>query len=132
MQTLEQKLREAIRNRNLAMSLDEAQKLAGFVGRMPTPLEFHLFDTMWSEHCSYKSSKPQLRKLPTRASQVVIGPGEDAGVVRFCTHEGIEYDIVVAHESHNHPSQILPVEGAATGIGGIVRDVYCMGARVIG
>jgi phosphoribosylformylglycinamidine synthase len=132
MQTLEQKLSEAIRKRSLAMSLDEAKRLAGFVGRMPTPLEFHLFDTMWSEHCSYKSSKPQLRKLPTRAPQVVIGPGEDAGVVRFCTHEGVEYDIVVAHESHNHPSQILPVEGAATGIGGIVRDVYCMGARVIG
>jgi len=132
MQTLDQQLSEAIRKRSLAMSLDEAQRLAGFVGRMPTPLEFHLFDTMWSEHCSYKSSKPQLRKLPTRAPQVVIGPGEDAGVVRFCTHEGIEYDVVIAHESHNHPSQILPVEGAATGIGGIVRDVYCMGARVIG
>ncbi len=132
MDDLDAKLREAINRRNLAMSLDEARKLAGYVGRMPTPLELHLFDTMWSEHCSYKSSKPQLRKLPTSARQVVIGPGEDAGVVRFCTSEGRDYDLVVAHESHNHPSQILPVEGAATGIGGIVRDVYCMGARVIG
>jgi phosphoribosylformylglycinamidine synthase II len=132
MDDLDTKLREAISSRNLAMSLDEARKLAGYVGRMPTPLELHLFDTMWSEHCSYKSSKPQLRKLPTSARHVVVGPGEDAGVVRFCSSGGRDYDLVVAHESHNHPSQILPVEGAATGIGGIVRDVYCMGARVIG
>ncbi len=129
---LQDKLKEAIKQRSLAMTLQEAEKLAGFVGRMPTPLEFHLFDTMWSEHCSYKSSKSILRGFPTEAPQVVIGPGEDAGVVRFCSHEGIDYDLVVAHESHNHPSQVLPVEGAATGIGGIVRDVYCMGARVTG
>lgn len=114
------------------MTVDEAERLAGVFRRMPTPLEFHLFDIMWSEHCSYKSSKKLLRKLPTRAAQVVVGPGEDAGVVRFCTHEGKDYDLVVAHESHNHPSQVLPVEGAATGVGGIVRDVYCMGAEVTG
>jgi len=125
-------LKEAISARNLAMTVEEAEKLAGYVNRMPTPLEFHLFDTMWSEHCSYKSSKPVLKLLPTDAPGVVIGPGEDAGVVKFCTHEGREWDLVVAHESHNHPSQVLPVEGAATGIGGIVRDVYCMGARVTG
>jgi len=87
---------------------------------------------MWSEHCSYKSSKRVLRTLPTKASHVVLGPGEDAGVVRLVEHEGRSYCVVMAHESHNHPSQVLPVEGAATGIGGIVRDVYCMGAKVIG
>jgi phosphoribosylformylglycinamidine synthase subunit PurL len=129
---LKEQLREAIRARALSMTLDEAVRLAGYVGRMPTPLELHLFDTMWSEHCSYKSSKKLLGTLPTKAPQVVIGPGEDSGIVRFCTHEGVEWDLVVAHESHNHPSQVLPVEGAATGIGGIVRDVYCMGARVAG
>ncbi len=129
---LRDELRKAIKNRHLAMTVEEAEKLAGYVSRMPTPLELHLFDTMWSEHCSYKSSKPVLKLLPTDASNVVVGPGEDAGIVRFTNHEGQEWDLVVAHESHNHPSQVLPVEGAATGIGGIVRDVYCMGARVTG
>ena len=127
-----EELSAVISHRGLAMTVEEAEKLAGYVGRMPTPLEFHLFDTMWSEHCSYKSSKKVLKSLPTDAPGVVIGPGEDAGVVKFCTHQGREWDLVVAHESHNHPSQVLPVEGAATGIGGIVRDVYCMGARVTG
>ncbi len=125
-------LESQIRSRRLSMTVEEAQRLYAIFGRMPTPLEFHLFDIMWSEHCSYKSSRRLLKNLPTKASNVVVGPGEDAGVVRFCTHEGVDYDIVVAHESHNHPSQVLPVEGAATGIGGIVRDVYCMGADVIG
>jgi phosphoribosylformylglycinamidine synthase len=125
-------LKSEIETRRLAMSLAEAKRLAAFVGRCPTPLEFHLFDTMWSEHCSYKSSKRLLSTLPVSSSQVVLGPGEDAGVVKLCEHEGIQWDLVVAHESHNHPSQVLPVEGAATGIGGIVRDVYCMGADVVG
>ncbi len=127
-----EELKSEVSSRGLAMTLEEAEKLAGYVDRMPTPLEFHLFDTMWSEHCSYKSSKPVLKTLPTDSPGVVIGPGEDAGVVSFCHHDGVEWDLVVAHESHNHPSQVLPVEGAATGIGGIVRDVYCMGARVTG
>ena len=129
---LRKELQEAIRRRNLSMKLEEAEKLAGYVGRMPTPLELHLFDTMWSEHCSYKSSRKVLGQLPTSGGAVVIGPGEDAGVVSFAEHGGVQWDLVVAHESHNHPSQVLPVEGAATGIGGIVRDVYCMGARVTG
>ncbi len=129
---LRDELKEAISNRRLAMTLEEAEKLAGYVGRMPTPLELHLFDTMWSEHCSYKSSRSVLKLLPTHASSVVVGPGEDAGIVKFTDHDGFSWDLVVAHESHNHPSQVLPVEGAATGIGGIVRDVYCMGARVTG
>lgn len=101
------------------MSIDEAMVVAGYVGRMPTPLELHLFDTMWSEHCSYKSSKKLLSILPAEGPAVVLGPGEDSGIVRFAVHGGVEWDVVVAHESHNHPSQVLPVEGAATGVGGL-------------
>jgi phosphoribosylformylglycinamidine synthase len=92
-----------------------------------------MFNVMWSEHCSYKSSRWVLKEyLPTDAPHVVLGPGEDAGIIRFCQVGDKSYCLVMAHESHNHPSQVLPVEGAATGIGGIVRDVYCMGAEVIG
>ena len=115
------------------LSVDEARRIKDLIGRDPTAAELHIFDTMWSEHCSYKSSRAILKKyLPTEGSRVVLGPGEDAGVVRLANVDGTSYVLVVAHESHNHPSQILPVEGAATGIGGIVRDVYCMGADVVG
>ena len=101
--------------------------------RDPTRVEATIFDAMWSEHCSYKSSRWVLRAhLPTESPDVLLGPGEDAGIVRLGRHEGVEYALVIAHESHNHPSQVVPVEGAATGIGGIVRDVACMGAEVIG
>ena len=117
----------------LTLTADEARRVAGILGRDPTVVEAHIFNTMWSEHCSYKSSRAVLGKyLPTEASNVVLGPGEDAGIVRLCEVDGASYCIAVAHESHNHPSQIVPNEGAATGIGGIVRDVYCMGADVIG
>jgi len=102
------------------------------LGRAPRWAELVIMNTMWSEHCSYKSTRHLLKGLPTEAPQVVLGPGEDAGAVRLGTHEGREWLLVVAHESHNHPSQIVPYEGAATGVGGIVRDVYCMGADVIG
>ena len=90
-----------------------------------------LFGILWSEHCSYKSTRHLLKRLPTQAPQVVIGPGEDAGVVSLpapCE----DTVLVLGHESHNHPSQVLPVEGAATGVGGIVRDIVCMGAEVVG
>ncbi|HZX68822.1 MAG TPA: phosphoribosylformylglycinamidine synthase subunit PurL, partial [Candidatus Elarobacter sp.] len=90
------------------------------------------FDAQWSEHCSYKSSREHLKKLPTEGPTVLLGVGEDAGIVRLGEWNGETYGIVVAHESHNHPSQVVPFEGAATGIGGIVRDVLCMGAEVIG
>ena len=96
-------------------------------------LEAHLFNTMWSEHCSYKSTKPLLKKhLPTSSPFVILGPVEDAGVVDVGEHDGRRWAGVIGHESHNHPSQVVPYEGAATGIGGIVRDVYCMGADVFG
>ncbi len=117
----------------LTLSPDEARRVQELLGRAPTITELTLFDTMWSEHCSYKSSKPTLKEfLPTDASNVIVGPVEDAGIVDFGTVDGVRYGIIFAHESHNHPSQVMPVEGAATGIGGIVRDVYCMGGEVIG
>ncbi|HKK71507.1 MAG TPA: phosphoribosylformylglycinamidine synthase subunit PurL [Candidatus Krumholzibacteria bacterium] len=126
-------LRDALRELSITMSLSEARKVAELIGRDPTDTELTLFDTMWSEHCSYKSSRRVLKQhLPTEAGNVIVPVGEDAGVIRFGEIDGVRYGIVVAHESHNHPSQVMPVEGAATGIGGVVRDVYCMGADVIG
>jgi len=126
-------LRETLDGAGLSFTLEEARSIAELMGRNPTVVESHIFNTMWSEHCSYKSSREVLKEyLPTEASNVVLGPGEDAGVVRFCEIDGKSYCISLAHESHNHPSQVVPNEGAATGIGGIVRDVYCMGADVIG
>jgi phosphoribosylformylglycinamidine synthase subunit PurL len=91
----------------------------------------HAFDAQWSEHCSYKSSRHLLKNLPTTGTAVVLGPAEDSGIVHLGEWNGERYGIVIAHESHNHPSQVVPFEGAATGIGGIVRDVLCMGAHVI-
>ncbi|HPF36381.1 MAG TPA: phosphoribosylformylglycinamidine synthase subunit PurL [Candidatus Krumholzibacteria bacterium] len=126
-------LRGALKAHALTLSCDEARRVQELLGRAPTVTELTLFDTMWSEHCSYKSSKPTLKEfLPTDASNVIVGPVEDAGIVDFGTVDGVRYGIIFAHESHNHPSQVMPVEGAATGIGGIVRDVYCMGGEVIG
>jgi phosphoribosylformylglycinamidine synthase len=118
---------------DISLTVDEFSRVCGLLGRRPTLVELHIFNTMWSEHCSYKSSRSVLGKyLPTEAPHVVLGPGEDAGIIRFADVGGRSWCVVMAHESHNHPSQVLPVEGAATGIGGIVRDVYCMGADVIG
>jgi phosphoribosylformylglycinamidine synthase subunit PurL len=117
----------------LRLNAGEARRMLELLGRDPTRVEATIFDTMWSEHCSYKSSRWVLKAhLPVESPRVILGPGEDAGVVRFGVHEGVEYALVIAHESHNHPSQVVPTEGAATGIGGIVRDVACMGAEVIG
>lgn len=116
---------------NVALRDDELQRIRERLGREPTTVELHAFDAQWSEHCSYKSSRHHLKRLPTAGGSVVLGPGEDAGVLHLGVHEGERYAVVVAHESHNHPSQVVPFEGAATGIGGIVRDVLCMGAEVI-
>ncbi|MEO7040609.1 MAG: phosphoribosylformylglycinamidine synthase subunit PurL [Candidatus Elarobacter sp.] len=116
----------------VALSDDELRRIAAQLGRTPTATELFAFDAQWSEHCSYKSSREHLKKLPTEGPTVLLGVGEDAGIVRLGEWQGETYGIVVAHESHNHPSQVVPFEGAATGIGGIVRDVLCMGAEVIG
>jgi phosphoribosylformylglycinamidine synthase len=120
-----------LRERGVALDPDEVTLLGRLLGRAPRWAEAVLFGILWSEHCSYKSTRHLLRRLPTQAPQVVIGPGEDAGVVALpapCE----DLVLVLGHESHNHPSQVLPVEGAATGIGGIVRDIVCMGAEVVG
>jgi len=120
------------RRPNVALSSDELDTIVRRLGREPSAVELHAFDAQWSEHCSYKSSRRHLRKLPTNGARVVLGPGEDAGIVHLGEHGGRRYGVVVAHESHNHPSQVVPFEGAATGIGGVVRDVLCMGAEVVG
>src|SRR5262249_26749837 len=120
-----------LRARGVALEPDEVQLLGELLGRSPRWAEAVLFGILWSEHCSYKSTRALLQRLPTEAPQVVIGPGEDAGVVSLpapCD----DTVLVLGHESHNHPSQVLPVEGAATGVGGIVRDIVCMGAEVVG
>ena len=106
---------------------DEYQRILDIIGRQPTFTELGIFSAMWNEHCSYKSSKKWLRTLPTTGPQVICGPGENAGVVDI----GDGQAVVFKMESHNHPSYIEPHQGAATGVGGILRDVFTMGARPI-
>ncbi len=120
-----------LRAHGLVLKVQEVRRIAARLGRDPTLVEAHAFDAQWSEHCSYKSSRQYLGRLPTAGPTVMQGPQEDAGIVHLGTWNGKRYGIVIAHESHNHPSQVVPFEGAATGIGGIVRDVLCMGARVV-
>jgi phosphoribosylformylglycinamidine synthase II len=127
----EVQLEGELRHHGLALKAHELRRIAETLGRDPTLVEAHGFDAQWSEHCSYKSSRHFLRRLPTEGPTVMQGPQEDAGIVHLGTWKGVDYGIVIAHESHNHPSQVVPFEGAATGVGGIVRDVLCMGARVI-
>jgi len=106
---------------------DEYQLILDIIGREPTFTELGIFSAMWNEHCSYKSSKKWLRTLPTDGPQVICGPGENAGIVDI----GDGQAVVFKMESHNHPSYIEPYQGAATGVGGILRDVFTMGARPI-
>ncbi len=106
---------------------DEYQRILRLIGREPTFTELGIFSAMWNEHCSYKSSKKWLRTLPTKGPRVIQGPGENAGVVDI----GDGMAVVFKMESHNHPSYIEPYQGAATGVGGILRDVFTMGARPI-
>ncbi|ODT83846.1 MAG: phosphoribosylformylglycinamidine synthase II [Pelagibacterium sp. SCN 64-44] len=106
---------------------DEYQKILDLIGREPTYTELGIFSAMWNEHCSYKSSKKWLRTLPTSGPRVIQGPGENAGVVDI----GDGQAIIFKMESHNHPSFIEPYQGAATGVGGILRDVFTMGARPV-
>ena len=106
---------------------DEWQRLLDILGRQPSFTELGIFSAMWNEHCSYKSSKIHLKKLPTTGPQVICGPGENAGVVDIGDGDAVIFKM----ESHNHPSYIEPHQGAATGVGGILRDVFTMGARPI-
>jgi phosphoribosylformylglycinamidine synthase len=114
-------------HRALGLTDDEAAQIAATLGRRPNHLELAMYSVMWSEHCSYKSSRIHLRRLPTEAPHVLVGPGEGAGVVDV--GDGIALALRI--ESHNHPSFIEPYQGAATGAGGILRDIFSMGARPI-
>jgi phosphoribosylformylglycinamidine synthase subunit PurL len=106
---------------------EEYQRILQILGRQPNLTELGIFSVMWSEHCSYKSSKVHLRRLPTAGARVLQGPGENAGIIDI----GDGYAIAFKIESHNHPSFIEPYQGAATGVGGILRDIFTMGARPI-
>ncbi len=109
------------------LSEDEYQQILQILGREPTYTELGVFSALWSEHCGYKNSKPLLKQLPTKAPWVLQGPGENAGVIDI----GDGYAVAFKIESHNHPSAVEPYQGAATGVGGILRDVFTMGARPI-
>ena len=106
---------------------EEYQKVLKIMGRDPTFTELGVFSAMWSEHCGYKNSKRLLRLLPTQAPWVIQGPGENAGVIDV----GDGYALAFKIESHNHPSAVEPYQGAATGVGGILRDIFTMGARPV-
>jgi phosphoribosylformylglycinamidine synthase len=114
-------------HRSLGLTDDEYEMIIDALGREPLPVELAMYSVMWSEHCSYKSSRLHLRRLPSEGDAVLVGPGENAGVVDV--GDGIA--IALRIESHNHPSAIEPYQGAATGVGGILRDVFTMGARPI-
>ncbi len=113
--------------REMGLSDEEYQQIVAIMGREPNYLETGMFSVMWSEHCGYKNSRPLLKTFPTQGPQVIQGPGENAGVVDIGDGQALVFKI----ESHNHPSAIEPYQGAATGVGGIVRDIFTMGARPI-
>lgn len=113
--------------REMGLTDEEYERIKTILKRRPNYTETGIFSVMWSEHCSYKTSKPLLKKFPTKAPQVLVGPGEGAGVVDIGDNQAVVFKM----ESHNSPSKINPFEGAATGVGGILRDVFSMGARPI-
>ena len=114
-------------HRDLGLTDDEFGAIVELLEREPTELELAMYAVMWSEHCSYKSSKRHLKRFPTEAPWVLVGPGEGAGVIDV----GDGLAVAIRIESHNHPSAVEPYQGAATGVGGIIRDVFSMGARPI-
>ena len=113
--------------KNHGLTKDEYKKIITLLEREPNMVELGIFSAMWNEHCSYKSSKHHLKTLPTKNNNVIQGPGENAGVIDIGDEDALVFKI----ESHNHPSFIEPYQGAATGVGGILRDVFTMGARPI-
>ena len=113
--------------REHGLSDAEYDRILKLMGREPSFVELGIFSVMWSEHCSYKSSRVHLKRLPTRSKIVLQGPGENAGIIDIGDGWGCAFKI----ESHNHPSFIEPFQGAATGVGGIIRDIFAMGARPI-
>lgn len=113
--------------KQMGVSDEEYAKIVGFLGRKPNYVEIGVFSVMWSEHCSYKNSKPVLRRFPVTGPRVLMGPGEGAGIVDIGDNQAVVFKI----ESHNHPSAVEPFQGAATGVGGIIRDIFSMGARPV-
>lgn len=109
------------------VSDSEYELICSFMGRLPNYTEIGVFSVMWSEHCAYKNSKPLLRRFPTSGPRVLMGPGEGAGIVDIGDNQAVVFKI----ESHNHPSAVEPYQGAATGVGGIIRDIFSMGARPV-
>ena len=114
-------------HRALGLTDGEFDRIRGLLGRSPNDLELAVFSLLWSEHCGYKHSALLLRRFPTEGPDVLQGPGENAGVVDIGEGEAVAFKV----ESHNHPSAVEPFQGAATGVGGILRDVVAMGARPI-
>lgn len=113
--------------KQMGVSDSEFELICGFLGRKPNYTEIGVFSVMWSEHCAYKNSKPLLRRFPTSGPRVLMGPGEGAGIVDIGDNQAVVFKI----ESHNHPSAVEPYQGAATGVGGIIRDIFSMGARPV-
>ncbi len=128
----DEEVQSALKENQIGLTVDEARKIEDILGRGPTITEAVIWGIQGSEHCSYRSSRPHLKMLPTDAPNVILGPVEDSGVVEIVKDGDKRWGLIMSHESHNHPSQIVPYEGAATGIGGNVRDVCCMGGKVIG
>ncbi len=128
-----EEIEKLLRDYNLNLSVDEALTIQNeFLKRPPTISECVLWSIQGSEHCSYKSSRIHLKQFNTSGPHVILGAKEDAGIVSVAQDKkGYRYGVIISHESHNHPSQIVPYEGAATGVGGNVRDVCCMGGEVI-
>lgn len=124
---------KSLRENSIGLTVEEARKIETMLGRAPTVTEATIWGIQGSEHCSYKSSRRFLKQFVTTGKHVILGPKEDSGIIAITDGpKGKRWGLVVSHESHNHPSQVVPYEGAATGVGGCVRDVVCMGARVIG
>src|SRR5574340_771650 len=111
----------------LGLKIEEYDKVEEILGRVPTITELYMYSLMWSEHCSYKHSRKALRMFPSSGDHVLQGPGENAGVISV----GDGWAVAFKMESHNHPSAIEPYQGSATGVGGIIRDIFTMGARPI-
>ena len=133
----DEELVEVLRKHKIGLSVSEARHIVELLGRDPTLTEATVWGIQGSEHCSYKSSRKHLKGFPIHAPNVIVPVGEDSGIFSLIEHADSSgkmerYGVIVAHESHNHPSQIVPFEGASTGVGGIVRDICCMGGRVIG
>lgn len=126
-------VKSCLAEHRIGLTVEEARKVETMLGRAPTVTEATIWGIQGSEHCSYKSSRRFLKQFVTDGKHVILGPKEDSGIVAITNGpKGKRWGLVVSHESHNHPSQVVPYEGAATGVGGCVRDVLCMGARVIG